>query len=59
MHFPKACVCVEEAKSDSGEPQHSHRAEGGRGENDFVLQMRSNFGEVTQMAPRQLLNNSS
>lgn len=59
MLFPKARVRVEEAQSDSGELQHSHSDEGGRGGNDFVLQMRSNFGEVTQMAPCQLLNNSS
>lgn len=66
--FQRCRVYEDEPKSDlpAGESCNIHtvmKVEGGllkadARENDFALQMRSNFGQVTQMATCQFLNNS-
>lgn len=68
VHFPKLQVCEDKPKSDlpAGESYNIHTVmkEEGAGlkadarQNDFALQMREKFGQVTQMATCQLLNNS-
>lgn len=67
MRFPKLQVCEDKPKSDlpAGESYNIHRfmkEEGGglkadARQNDIALQMRENFGQMTQVATCQFLNN--